>query len=546
MAADPRVTISDGIWSCQQQTLDLGNYCANMPQLFLSSNMCGKSGPTGAGLSIAKLTPAAALEQNVNNTLTTFIVSPSVTLPAGSNPNPNCGDPNGPIVAWGPLPGVESNIPEGNTLIDITVACVPDPPPAGKGNHPSVVVQGAALVSLTAAYVGGEFANLQAAFTQLINAGQIVDNTNIGVVSTIQFYITQSQAYFSAGSYSCALNSLWNGVQYVNALVNAPATAGDFVAGIPPAADQNPSGTLVMRFDHLYYDVNVIAGNAPITTDALSLPATSVPACAGAASVTIPPFSPAQTVSMLIGQRGLFTGRITPPQSCSTSTWTVVGSSVNLAAGPSYGLVDASASSVSTLTLTEALMSGNQISTSLQIAVIGDLWFWSSSSAEIDALIANTNGAYAIDGPVYDVATTNIDPSTNAVNPNLIPLYRYLNASTHTHFWTAYPSGELLTGWTLEGQTGWVFNVATDGAQPVYRFYNPTTNVHFWTFDSNAEGQLSNGFQLEGIVFYARPGGTATDMTPMIRARCTLCVTPPETQFPIANLPPNPTACPSP
>jgi hypothetical protein len=33
-----------------------------------------------------------------------------------------------------------------------------------------------------------------------------------------------------------------------------------------------------MRFDHLYYDVNVFAGNPPITTDALN-PTTVVPAC---------------------------------------------------------------------------------------------------------------------------------------------------------------------------------------------------------------------------------------------------------------------------
>jgi hypothetical protein len=282
IGADPRVTNNDEGWSCAPETLDLGNYCPNMPHVLLSSNVCGKSGPTGAGFNVAKIT-ATAVDQNINNTLTTFIVNPSATLPANSNPA--CGQVNGPIVAWGPLPGLESNIPEGNTLIDITVACVPDPPPAGKGNHPSVVVEGAALVSLSPTYVGGEFTNLQAAFTLLTSGGQI---TGISVVTTIQSYITQSQAFFAAGSYNCALNTLWNGAQYVNNLVNAPATAGDFIAGSPPLADQNPSGTLLMRFDHLYYDVNIIAGNQPITTDALNIPASSVPACAGA---TIPSIS---------------------------------------------------------------------------------------------------------------------------------------------------------------------------------------------------------------------------------------------------------------
>ena len=306
IAVDPRVSINDGVWSCLNpnyinicsegdpgncvpETLDLGNYCSNMPHVLLSSNMCGKSGPTGAGLSVAKITPAAAVERNVNNTLTTFIVSPGVALPG--NYNPNCGDPNGPIVVWGPLPVLESRIPEGKFLIDVTVACVPDPPPAGKGSHPSIVIEGAGLVGLNAPYIDGEFGNLQAAFTQLTTAEppQIVDTTNIGVVAAIQGYITQSQAYFDAGSYNCALNTLWNGAQYVNGVVNA--TSGDFIAGSPPSADQNPSGTLLMRFDHLYYDVNVIAGNAPITTDALNLPAASVPACAGTPTPTITGFT---------------------------------------------------------------------------------------------------------------------------------------------------------------------------------------------------------------------------------------------------------------
>jgi hypothetical protein len=65
-------------------------------------------------------------------------------------------------------------------------------------------------------------------------------------------------------------------VRYVNTTVtNNP---GDFLAGPPPLDDENPSGTLLMRFDHLYYDVNIIAGNPPITTDALN-PATVVPSC---------------------------------------------------------------------------------------------------------------------------------------------------------------------------------------------------------------------------------------------------------------------------
>jgi len=322
--ADPRSTVNDGVWSCLNPdyinicsegdqgncvptTLDLGKYCTNMPHVFLQPNMCGKSGPSGTELTVTKLTPSPGVLQNVNNTLTTFIVNPNVSVPGNSNPN--CGDANGPIIPWGPIPGKESNIPTGLGLIDITVSCVvnPDPAPGGKGGHPSIVVEGASVVGLSPAtcgsgyinecgYIDGEFGDLQSAFTQLITAQppQIVDKTNIGVVPAIQAYITQSQTYYDQQTptgYNCALNTLWTGVQYVNALVNNPATAGDFINGAPPVADQNASGTPLYWFDHLYYDVNVWASNPFISTDALNLPGASVPACASAPPPAISGFS---------------------------------------------------------------------------------------------------------------------------------------------------------------------------------------------------------------------------------------------------------------
>jgi DNA-binding beta-propeller fold protein YncE len=48
----------------------------------------------------------------------------------------------------------------------------------------------------------------------------------------------------------------------------------------------------LMRFDHLYYDVNIFAGNPPITTDALN-PATVVPACGSLSGPSGLAFNPA-------------------------------------------------------------------------------------------------------------------------------------------------------------------------------------------------------------------------------------------------------------
>ena len=295
---DPRVTITDGFPIYAPTTLNLGNYCPNMPNVLLSTNMYGASGPTGAALYAAKIT-APTVNQYINNTLTSFIVNPNLILGI----NPLCGTAYGPVVGWGPVPGVESNIPEGNTLIDITVACVSsDPPPAGGGSHPSIVTEGTVLVGLNANYVGTEFSNLQQAFNQ--DETQIADPTGT-IVPTIQNYITQTQTYFAAGNYNCALNTLATAARYVQA--TDKASPGDFVAGSPPANDQNPAGTLMARFDHLYYDVNIVAGNPPITTDALS-PSTAVPPCPPPG----PPLVLAATPNPIGGTFGIL-----------TLTWTV-------------------------------------------------------------------------------------------------------------------------------------------------------------------------------------------------------------------------------
>jgi hypothetical protein len=286
IAADPRVTVVDGVASYVFVPLNLQTLCASFPNVLLSANVFGASGATGAGIYAAKITATELNEYQtinntmttpVNNTLTSFTLNPGLVL----GNNPPCGTANGPVAAWGPLPGTESVIPEG-TLIDITVACTADPPPAGKSNHASILLEGTVVAGLNAAYVDGEFNSLQLAFNHMLTppvtppATQIVDPTNLGIVQTVQGYITNGLNYFNQQNYNCALNTLATAARYVNTTVTS--NPGDFLAGPPPLDDENPSGTLLMRFDHLYYDVNILAGNPPITTDALN-PQTVVPSC---------------------------------------------------------------------------------------------------------------------------------------------------------------------------------------------------------------------------------------------------------------------------
>lgn len=296
--ADPRV-LPGPVYT--PTPLNLGLFCANLPNVWLSENVFGGSGPTGTAIYVAKITaPTLNQYQNgttpINNTLTHFVLNPGAAL----GNNPGCGTPNGPVVAWGPVPGVESTTPEvsevpgaASVLFDITVACTSDPPPAGNSNHPSIVVEGTVLAgaapSAGPSYIDHEFGYLQTAFNNMITPPVMPPTTQVspGIQQAIQGYITNSLNYFNQQNqqgYNCALNTLWNGAQYINGLVNTSATSGDFIAGPPPSDDENPSGTLLRALDHAYYDINIYAGNAPITTDALNLPATSVPGCAPASS----------------------------------------------------------------------------------------------------------------------------------------------------------------------------------------------------------------------------------------------------------------------
>lgn len=336
ITADPRVTIVEGFPTYNYIPLNLGLFCTNLPNVWLSANLFGGSGPTGAGIYVEKIT-ATALNQfsnitnttPVNNTLTTFTLNPGVVLGA----NPPCGSANGPVVGAGPLPGSESTTPElsqvpgaASVVYDITVDCSSDPPPGGNNNHPSILVEGTVQGGLSLPYIDSEFSNLQQAFNSMVTPPVQPPGTqiNAAIQSTIQGYITNSQNYFNQQNYNCALNTLATGARAINTTVNS--NPGYFLAGPPPSDNENPSGDLLARLDHLYYDIYVFAfpppANPPLTTDALN-PATAVPACTPLG----PPLTLAATPNPIGGTFGIL-----------TLTWTVNNPSL-LPATTSCGVV---------------------------------------------------------------------------------------------------------------------------------------------------------------------------------------------------------------
>ncbi|HEU5402741.1 MAG TPA: hypothetical protein VFU86_15375 [Terriglobales bacterium] len=168
-------------------------------------------------------------------------------------------------------------------------------------------------------------------------------------------------------------------------------------------------------------------------------------------------------------------------------------------------------------------------SAAANVVVSADQFFWTDDSNEFAQNL--TSVFWKDQGIVFGFSSVNTDLS-NLVDPNLVPLWRFLDPSTSTHFWTTDPNGELFTntpGVIREGIAGYVFQNPEAGTVPIYRFFNPATNVHFWSTDQAGEGiaGTGSGFQLEGPSYWAFPTTSGDPRyAPVHRAGCPQCFVP--------------------
>ena len=87
-----------------------------------------------------------------------------------------------------------------------------------------------------------------------------------------------------------------------------------------------------------------------------------------------------------------------------------------------------------------------------------------------------------------------------------IPYYRLYNPNTGVHFWTTDANEYNVlgnSGWTQEGEDGYIFPSQVSSTVPWYRLYNPNDGKHFWTLDANEKNVLIDaGYNDEGIDGY--------------------------------------------
>lgn len=127
--------------------------------------------------------------------------------------------------------------------------------------------------------------------------------------------------------------------------------------------------------------------------------------------------------------------------------------------------------------------------------------FYTASEAERYLVAFRQGATYHFEGVamVFD--------STNPANSQ--PLYRFYNVKTGTHFYTASETEKANVMATMASTyhyDGPAYNVSTSAGMAVYRFYNMRTGTHFYTASvaerDNTVAKLGGIFHYEGPAYY--------------------------------------------
>jgi len=129
--------------------------------------------------------------------------------------------------------------------------------------------------------------------------------------------------------------------------------------------------------------------------------------------------------------------------------------------------------------------------------------FYTADLAERDNVIATLGKTYHYEGLAYTIDTS--------IPANKVPLYRFYNMRTGTHFYTASEAEKLNVVATMSSTyhlDGVAYTVSSynTSATPVYRFYNVRSGTHFYTADEGEKNRviadLGAIYRLEGPAFY--------------------------------------------
>ncbi len=132
-------------------------------------------------------------------------------------------------------------------------------------------------------------------------------------------------------------------------------------------------------------------------------------------------------------------------------------------------------------------------------------YFYTASMAEATAAVWTSRSRFRLEGVAYVVNVAN--PSNN------MPLHRFYNVRTGTHFYTI-SEAEKATLMTARAARAWryegiAYRVASASGAPVHRFLNRRTGGHFYTASEGEKAQVQkvhrSTFLYEGVAFRLAP-----------------------------------------
>jgi subtilisin-like proprotein convertase family protein len=101
-------------------------------------------------------------------------------------------------------------------------------------------------------------------------------------------------------------------------------------------------------------------------------------------------------------------------------------------------------------------------------------------------------------------------PGISTPAPDAIPVYRFYNTTTGTHFYTASEDERQAVaqfpGFNIEGVAFYAFASNGPGRSAVYRFFDTATGTHFYTVsEAERDGIIARvpSYHYEGVVYYA-------------------------------------------
>lgn len=243
-----------------------------------------------------------------------------------------------------------------------------------------------------------------------------------------------------------------------------------------------------------------------ITTTTNPLTVTNVP---GAMTITAEFAIDTHTLTYTAGAHGHITG--TSPQSVNHGG---SGTEVTAVADPHFHFVGWSDLGTSA-TRTDSGVT-HDINVTANFAVDGiPVWrfynsrtathFYTADTAERDRVIATMGGTYHYEGLAYQVSANGPVDGT--------PLYRFFNLKNGSHFYTADAAEKdrlratMTSVYSYDGVAYYVSTSTSD--RPVFRFFNLKNGAHFYTASVEEKNSVIATFgsiySLDGVGFYVMP-----------------------------------------